>query len=564
MERSGLKQLDETFVRRRILAVALGLAGLLLMAETSAIPHGITLGLYQGQDRLAALVHLGAFALVLLLPAWHFRRTIPELTLARTIAFALLLSLVLWAGTHAVLANYAFTRDEQMAVFDAALLREGWLAAPVPPEWRSLVPAMAPLFLLPAEGNAAWVSAYLPGNPILRAGLSLIADPALLNPLLAALGGILLFLIGRRLFPKSRSAVGVALLLYLTSAQMVVAAMTPFAMTAHMTFNLLWLTFFLRGGRSGHASAAMVGFFATGLHQIVFHPLFALPFLDHLRRQGEWRTAIFYVFVYLAAGFFWMAYQSLALASVGAQGAAGGGAGFATFITDRVLPLIVSRDLATLPLTAFNSLRFAMWQNLALLPLCLCAFPAIRRAEGIARPLFLGILLTFAAMVFLLPYQSIGWGYRYLHGLLGSFALLAAYGWCEVAAVELKRRLLAVGTAIAVFATGPWLVWQTHRLIAPAVEVDAAISQIDADFVIIDAPGFAMDQVRNDPFLRNRPLRFAAQRLGDADVDALCARGKVAFVAREEMVARGLGAMGEADPSRLGAIRKRLAGRPCV
>jgi hypothetical protein len=32
-------------------------------------------------------------------------------------------------------------------------------------------------------------------------------------------------------------------------------------------------------------------------------------------------------------------------------------------------------------------------------------------------------------MFILLPYQGHGWGYRYLHGLIGSLSLLAGYGW---------------------------------------------------------------------------------------------------------------------------------------
>jgi len=40
-----------------------------------------------------------------------------------------------------------------------------------------------------------------------------------------------------------------------------------------------------------------------------------------------------------------------------------------------------------------------------------------------------GLVLTLLAMFMLLPYQGHGWGYRYLHGLIGSAALLGGYGW---------------------------------------------------------------------------------------------------------------------------------------
>ena len=35
-----------------------------------------------------------------------------------------------------------------------------------------------------------------------------------------------------------------------------------------------------------------------------------------------------------------------------------------------------------------------------------------------------GIVLTLLAMLILLPYQDIGWGYRYVHGVIGSAALI--------------------------------------------------------------------------------------------------------------------------------------------
>ena len=71
-------------------------------------------------------------------------------------------------------------------------------------------------------------------------------------------------------------------------------------MSAHLAFNLIWLWCFLRGDRKGDAGAIIAGFIATGLHQLLFHPLFVAPFLAHLWLTGERRRAIVYAFAYLA------------------------------------------------------------------------------------------------------------------------------------------------------------------------------------------------------------------------------------------------------------------------
>src|SRR5262249_56061717 len=64
-----------------------------------------------------------------------------------------------------------------------------------------------------------------------------------------------------------------------------------------------------------------------------------------------------------------------------------------------------------------------------------------------------GLGLTVFAMFVLLPYQDIGWGYRYLHGLIGSASLLAAAGWVELTgqdAQPLRRTLRAMATVCTI------------------------------------------------------------------------------------------------------------------
>lgn len=522
---------------------------------------------YLTQDRIVA-VFVVAVLLAFAFRAWP-RIPIPTLRLEWPAVFGLAgaLAALTGIGTYLILFNYPLTRDEHMVVFDMAVLGGGRLAAPLPPEWRSLAEALTPAFLLPLPGNAAWVSAYGPGNAALRTMFAALADPAFMNPMLAALGGVALFSVARRVFPDSRSAQAVALLLYLTSAQVIVTAMTTYAMTAHLALNMIWLALFLRGGVAGHGGAMAVGALATGLHQVIFHPLFALPFLYHLYCGRQRRLALGYILVYGAIGLFWFSYPHLVASSAGLVGQVEPTTGAAAFVQERIVPLLLNRDPGTVPLMAFNLLRFAVWQNAALIPLALVAVAVARRVEGIAQPLYYGLLLTIAAMAFLLPYQGHGWGYRYLHGLIGNLALLGAYGWRELAPERPKATaLIAAGTLVTLFISLPFLLYRSHSYVKPHAELDAALQKLNVDFVVLDTEPvrYAIDQVRNDPDLRQRPIRLASHRLTPSDVVALCRRGSIAFVSREQMQRLAGPRLGEGlTPPRFRALAAEVSDRRC-
>ena len=105
----------------------------------------------------------------------------------------------------------------------------------------------------------------------------------------------------RRLFwPGEREPAVVAALLYCASGQILLSGMTSYAMTAHLTLNLLWLWLFLLDRRGADMGALAVAFVATGLHQPLFHPLFAAPFLFGLLRDRAWLRVAFYAAGYAA------------------------------------------------------------------------------------------------------------------------------------------------------------------------------------------------------------------------------------------------------------------------
>mgnify|MGYP000632655508 CR=1 FL=1 len=74
--------------------------------------------------------------------------------------------------------------------------------------------------------------------------------------------------------------------------------------------------------------------------------------------------------------------------------------------------------------------RFVAWNNLLLVPLSVVAVFTMNwrealRGKTVELPLALGCLGASALAID----QGYGWGYRYLNGYIGCFALLAAYGW---------------------------------------------------------------------------------------------------------------------------------------
>jgi hypothetical protein len=447
-------------------------------------------------------------------------------------------------GTYLVCHGFALSRDERMAEFDTIILRSGQLIAPLPTAWRPFAAAMEPEFRLPVPGDVAWVSSYLPGNAALRAFFDLLGGAALTGPALAGIAVVAVMAVARRLWPQSRDAALVAALLLATSPQLILTAMTAYAMTAHLALNLLWLWLFLKDRPLSRAGALAVGFLACGLHQVIFHPLFVAPFILQLLLERRWRLASLYALAYALFGIFWILYWQLVLSANGIAAPAGSGVGIAYFVT-RIIELLLDFGGQNLAVMAKNLLRLVAWQNVLLVPLVALGIGAAWRAGGVLRSLILGIVLTAATIFLLLPYQGHGWGYRYFHGLLGSFALVAAQGWLVLTggAAPSQRwaasSALAFGVAFSLVLLLPLRAYEAHRFIAPYAAAMAAIERTDADVVIVDSGGitFGIDFVRNDPLLRSRPKVMLLEALTPASLGELCTSYRVAVFAKDEAVA---------------------------
>ena len=439
-------------------------------------------------------------------------------------------------GARWLFGGYTLSLDEFMANFDARIFASGRLMAPVAPQWQPFVPALQPLFTLPLPTHALWASAYLPVNAGLRAAALRVGAEAWVNPLLSGFSVVALYRIGQRLWPGEPRIGLIAAGLMGTSAQLILMSMTAYAMSAHLAFNLAWLWLFLRGGRLGHAGALLVGLLATGLHQLVFHPLFAAPFVLQLWLDRRWRLAALYTLGYAAIGLFWTEYWRLAMHLAGVPEAGPGQFG-GGWLLDRLVLLVSAIRFDNLGEMGQTVMRFVTWQNPLTAPLALAGTIAATRAKGHLRALVLGVVLTLVAMLILEPTQVHGWGYRYLHGLLGSVALIAAWSWVRLtAALAPARRDVAGGglilaCAVSLLALTPLRAWQAWRYVAPYAAANARIQAATAPVVIVDhegSPGFDPGTVvRNDPLLLAGPKVMQLSYLDAGMVRTVCAGGDV-------------------------------------
>lgn len=498
--------------------------------------------LYQVQSQDIAPLFLLSFSLLLAAlwtPRWRLLPSVPARLLC---ALGLAVAALLGWGTYALMGNFPLSRDEHMVVFDMAVFDQGRLATPLASAWRPYAQALVPAFLLNSHMPIGLVSSYLPVNALLRLAFSKVADPALFNPVLVLTGGVALLDIARRTFGRDDRACWVVLLVYAFSAQMLVNAMTTYSMTAHMALNLLWLAAFLRGGRVGHSAAILTGILATGLHQLAFHPFFVAPFLLWRLREGQWRLVLLYAAAYSAIILWWTAYPILSAQQV----ASSAGQVPDSNLMARVGDLLAHHDGNPIALMFLNLLRFFAWQSFALIPLFTAAAAVAVRERGLARALLVGIILWLGFITLVLPYQGHGWGYRYLHPYLGSFAILAGYGYRE-----LSRRLGAkvdgmviMLSSVTAFAAIPLLVTATYRFVQPHVALERLIAGQKTPMVVVDTEvsrgidgkwtANAIDHVRNVPDLTNRPLRFSSRQLDPKLLTELCRRSPITLIRRAD------------------------------
>jgi len=506
----------------------LAFMALIIAALQGANPN-LALFYLHRQDRWLLL----AAALMLALCIWRLPVREKALDGNRRLAFGVgaVMALAAFVGHYGILSGYDLSRDEQMATFDAAVFAQGQLVAPLTGIWRHHAEALNTMFMYPTGETAAWISAYLPMNATIRTLFGLLGDAALTGPVMLLIGAIALWGCARRIWPDSREAAVVALLLYLGSGQILFNGMTAYAMPAHLALNLCWLWLFLRRTIAADLAALAIGFVAVGLHQPVVHPMFAAPILFLLVLERDWRRATLYFAGYAAIGAFWAWWPNAMWSLVEGNSLTPKREGID--YASRLVATVVQGDGMRVANMVSNILRFFAWQHMLLLPL-LPAGLALARKERLAGALVGGIILTVTVMFVILPYQGHGFGYRYLHALIGNFILLAVYGWTILGETRVYwRSLLLRTTAAALVVILPLQAWMAHAFYVAPARASERISRSGADYSVVgegDAP-FVVDLVINPPGLDQRPIRLVRGLIDPELARSLCAARPAPVVA---------------------------------
>lgn len=489
---------------------------------------------------------IGALTAVVLVAAMYL---VPDRAARRLAAVQIdrlpVAAVVLATGAVSVLATpyvyhgYALSMDEWLPRLQSKLFLSGALTGQLAPEWREYGRAMFHVFATydPQTGQVA--SSYRPGMAALYSVFDLFGLGIYTSAILNAGAVGLVAVVTRQLRPASRAAPVVAALLLATSQQALAGSLTSYAMTAHLFLNLLWLHLFLRDTWRMHVLAAVVGVFTASLHQVHVHIFFALPFLLTLFRPFRPRLIALYGIVYLFGHLAILSWDRVLIDQVASQGDGG-----ARSTLDILAAIVRLPDLSDLASIWANLARLAGWQSLALLPLLLALWRSGERALWMGL-LVASVMTSLLPYVILMPDQGHGWGYRYLHGLLGNFAILAAVGWDVSCTKAARPRFRAAVTALLLISPAvmlPLRAVQIENFVGSYAAATRFTMSQDADVVIVDSQRVfvGVDIPRNDPLSQGRPVAMSLRALEPEQITRLCRSYRVRFLSVEEFKPLGL------------------------
>jgi hypothetical protein len=523
--------------RSNVFMLALFLIGALLVAAGAT--SGMSRFVYIRVDFPGFIVS----AVALLAVAWAARKGgdfawLDRIPVGPIALGTLALSVI---GTHVVHLGYAFSPDEFMPRLQAEIFAHGELAGNVPPEWREYGRAMYHGFAHYDPATGAVASTYRPGMAALIALFDLAGLGLYVSAFMTAGSVLLTASLARILWPDSKSAPVIAALLVATSSQALAAAMTSYAMAPHLFFNLLWLRLFLLDKWWAHVAAALCGVFTASLHQVHPHLFFAAPFFLLLFRPFRPGVLLWYGAVYAVGHLAIIGWDRMAMG----DSLAVSQSGLLTFeqFLDRVGKLAQIPSLIDWATIGAHVVRLFAWQSLALAPLLL--FTLYKRAWP---PLLVLMAASIATSLlpypFLLPEQGPGWGYRYLHGLIGSLALIGTAGWIQMERLhgQAFRQLVMLCFAMTLAVIIPVRAFLIERTVAPWLMATEVALAMPADVVIVDRLAIfnAHDLLRNGPYAAKRPVVMTLWALSADQIRRLCSNYRVAVFGAAEASLAGV------------------------
>ena len=463
---------------------------------------------------------------------------------------------------------YPFTMDEFAPFFQSQVFARGHLAGQWPPRFAPLlvVPEYVDHFIVMSKVTGQTCSDYWPGHAILMTPFTFLGIPWALNPVLSGCGILLLAAIVRRSFGDR--AAGWAVLFTLASPVFAAYGISFYAMTSHLTLNLLYAWLLLSPTLPRVAGAGLVGGFALALHNPFPHFLFSLPWLGWLTlRRDRWTRlpviALSYAAVFLPLDVGWRhveeAIRSDRPATVLAAPAAveqspvdaggqptakattpaavEGPSGVAAMI-GAIRGYFMALNLPTLPgfvsARFLSALRLVAWDAPGLVVLACWGFWRNRHATP-ARLFALSGLSTFLGYALITMSGGHGWGYRYFFSAWSCLPFLAASLAADRSPGEQTEdpadpnrgdatgnllRAMGLAAVLSLAICLPVRLWQIHDFIAdhltqmpPKPAGPAASGDVIVSFVEYEEGYFRGDLVRNDPFLKRGPVMLWSQGL---------------------------------------------------
>jgi hypothetical protein len=333
------------------------------------------------------------------------------------------------------------------------------------------------------------------------------------------------------LFGSAESA-GYVVLLTLASPAVTINALSYYSMPAHLVANALFMLLLLKPTPARAFGAGLLGSLALVLHNPAPHLLFATPWVvwlalqpDRLRVVGALVAG--YLPLSLALGWGWAIFlESVGgAAAIGDLATPGGAAG--TFAR-RLSQVIAWRSETGVAAQLFGLGKLWLWAAPGLLAAAALGAWRTWKEEVPWRLMAASALLTYFAYFLVRFDQGHGWGFRYFHPAWAILPLLALAATRTASSAPRESSLPSYLAACAILSLAlltTFRALQVEQFISRhlAQLPTAAAGEVRAAFIDSDNTYYGWDLVQNDPFLRERPLRFTS--LGaDADRAMMAAR----------------------------------------
>jgi hypothetical protein len=437
-------------------------------------------------------------------------------------------------GRFYIHQNFDLCIDEYLNEFEAKILQHHQIAAEVPTEWVSYQNAMKVGYQnFHGDSNQGyWASGFLPGFAFLDYLFDSVALGWSLNPVLAGLSLLFLAALARRAWPDdSAFAANIAVLLLASSPQFLIMAFTKFAWPAHLCGTLFWVWLFTHPKKLYFLSTPIVGAILIGLHQPQVHLLVAAPFMLRLVYAFRWQASLWFAAWYLLGLLAWYHVYVILRPTLAGPGGELANMGF---------PVLLS-----LFVTCCHAITLYAWMTPLLFPLVLMAAITWKTQPPLVQDSLLAAMLTFLFYLSFPHLQGHGWGYRYMHSAYGLLALAGAGG-----AVKLSQhykdtsvvKLVMCSLLFSLFVQIPYRCYEVRTMVRPLAKTWAYIASRPYDFIIIQTSQFwyACDLIRNDPWLKQKPLVFDAERLTTEQINDLNHKGTVIIIGANQVRAFGV------------------------